>query len=212
MRLDALGFQVHQHALGDRAVRSAIDALGSARRVNGPNDLRHHIAHLQLPDPDDIPRVREVGAVANMQPFWAQPDPTIETMTKPRVGERADRLYPIGDLRRAGAVLAFGSDWPVSTPDPFQQVEVAVTRRAPGSADDPVLLAVQGIDLQTALTAFSRGSAFVNHDDEAGSIEPGARADLAVLDRNPFEGPANEIATTRVTMTLASGRVVHDAT
>ena len=211
MRLDALGFQVHQHALGDRAVRSAIDALGSARRVNGPNDLRHHIAHLQLPDPDDIPRVREVGAIANMQPFWAQPDPTIETMTKPRVGDRADRLYPIGDLRRAGAVLAFGSDWPVSTPDPFQQLEVAVTRRAPGSSEGPVLLAAQGIDLQTALAAFTRGSAFVNHDDEAGSIEPGMRADVAVLDRNPFEGPANEIATTRVTMTLAAGRVVHDA-
>jgi predicted amidohydrolase YtcJ len=212
VRLDALGFQVHQHALGDRAVRGAIDALGSARRSNGPNDLRHHIAHLQLPDPDDIPRLWEVGAVANMQPFWAQPDPTIETMTKPRVGDRADRLYPIGDLRRAGAALAFGSDWPVSTPDPFQQVEVAVTRRAPGSSDGPVLLAAQGIDLQTALAAFTRGSAFVNHDDEAGSIEPGMRADVAVLDRNPFDGPADEIATTRVTMTLAAGRVVHDAT
>jgi predicted amidohydrolase YtcJ len=211
VRLDALGFQVHQHALGDRAVRSAIDAVGSARRSNSPNDLRHHIAHLQLPAPDDIPRLRAVGAIANMQPFWAQPDPTIETMTKPRVGDRADRLYPIGDLRRARAALAFGSDWPVSTPDPFQQLEVAVTRRAPGSSDGPVLLAAQGIDLQAALAAFTRGSAFVNHDDDAGSIDPGMRADLAVLDRNPFEGPANEIATTRVTMTLASGRVVHDA-
>jgi len=99
----------------------------------------------------------------------------------------------------------------VSTPDPFQQLEVAVTRRAPGSSEVPVLLAAQGIDLQTALAAFTRGSAFVNHDDEAGSIEPGMRADVAVLDRNPFEGPANEIATTRVTMTLAAGRVVHDA-
>jgi len=211
VRLDALGFQVHQHALGDRAVRSALDALETARRANGWNDLRHHIAHLQLPDPADVPRLREVDVVANMQPFWAQPDPMIETMTKPRVGDRADRLYPIGDLRRTGAVLAFGSDWPVSTPDPFLQMEVAVTRRAPGSSDGPVLVAAQGIDLPAALAAFTRGSAFVNHDDDAGSIEPGMRADLAVLDRNPFDGPANQIATTRVTMTLASGRVMYDA-
>ena len=211
-RLDALGFQVHQHALGDRAVRSALDALETARRANGVNDLRHHIAHFQLPDPQDVGRVRAVGAVATMQPFWAQPDPLIETMTRPRVGNRADRLYPIGELRRTGAVLAFGSDWPVSTPDPFLQMEVAVTRRAPGSLDGPVLLAAQRIELKAALAAFTRGSAFVNHDDDAGSIEPGMRADLAVLDRNPFDGPANEIATTCVTMTLAAGRVVYDGT
>ena len=211
-RLDALGFQVHQHALGDRAVRSALDALETARRANGVIDLRHHIAHFQLPDPQDVGRVRAVGAVATMQPFWAQPDPLIETMTRPRVGNRADRLYPIGDLRRTGAVLAFGSDWPVSTPDPFLQMEVAVTRRAPGSLDGPVLLAAQRIELKAALAAFTRGSAFVNHDDDAGSVEPGMRADLAVLDRNPFDGPANEIATTCVTMTLAAGRVVYDGT
>jgi len=211
-RLDALGFQVHQHALGDRAVRSALDALETARRANGVNDLRHHIAHFQLPDPQDVGRVRAVGAVATMQPFWAQPDPLIETTTRPRVGNRADRLYPIGKLRRTGAVLAFGSDWPVSTPDPFLQMEVAVTRRAPGSLDGPVLLAAQRIELKAALAAFTRGSAFVNHDDDAGSIEPGMRADLAVLDRNPFDGPANEIATTCVTMTLAAGRVVYDGT
>jgi len=212
MRLDALGFQVHQHALGDRAVRSALDALETTRRSNGASDLRHHIAHLQVPDPEDLPRLRELGAVANMQPFWAQPDPMIETMTKPRVGDRAARLFPIGDLRRSGTALAFGSDWPVSTPDPFLQMEVAVTRRAPGSSDGPVLVAAQAIDLNAALAAFTRGSAFVNHDDHAGSIQPGMRADLAVLDRNPFDGPANRIATTRVTMTLAAGRVVHDAT
>ena len=212
VRLDALGFQVHQHALGDRAVRCALDALEAARRANGANDLRHHIAHLQLPDPEDVWRLREVGAVANMQPFWAQPDPLIETMTKPRVGDRAERLYPIGDLRRTGAVMAFGSDWPVSTPDPFLQMEVATTRRAPGSSDGPVLLATQRIGLQAALAAFTRGSAFVNHDDEAGSIEVGMRADLAVLDRNPFHGPPDQIGATRVRMTLAAGRVVHDAT
>jgi predicted amidohydrolase YtcJ len=209
-RLDALGFQVHQHALGDRAVRSAIDALRTARDANGANDLRHHVAHLQLPDPADVPRLRDVGAIANIQPFWAQPDLMVETMTRPRLGERAERLYPIGDIARSGAALCFGSDWPVSTPDPFQEIEVAVTRRAVGDADGPALVAEQRIDLPTALAAFTRGSAYVNHDDDAGSIEPEMRADLVVLDRNPFEGPPHEIATTRVTTTIAAGRVVFD--
>src|SRR5262245_3449309 len=107
-RLDALGFQLHQHALGDRAVRSALDALRTARDANGANDLRPHLAHPQLPDPADVPRLRDVGAVANMQPFWAQPDLMVETMTRPRVGERADRLYPIADVVRSGATLCFG--------------------------------------------------------------------------------------------------------
>ena len=119
---------------------------------------------------------------------------------------------PLCESGNGLTALAFGSDWPVSTPDPFLQMEVAVTRRAPGSSDGPVLVAAQAIDLNAALAAFTRGSAFVNHDDHAGSIQPGMRADLAVLDRNPFDGPANRIATTRVTMTLAAGRVVHDAT
>jgi hypothetical protein len=210
LRLDALGFQVHMHALGDRAVRSALDALEHARAANGPNDLRHHVAHLQLPDPADVPRLRALGVVANIQPVWAQPDDVTETMTKPRVGERAARLYPIGDLRRSGAVLCFGSDWPVSTPDPFEQIEVAVTRQAPGSPDGDVLDATQRIDLPSALAAFTRGSAYVNHDDDAGSIVEGKRADLVVLDRNPFTGPTHEIGRTEVSATVASGRVVFE--
>jgi hypothetical protein len=209
-RLDALGFQVHMHALGDRAIRSALDALERARSANGPNDLRHHVAHLQLPDPADVPRLRALGVVANIQPVWAQPDDMTETMTKPRVGERATRLYPIGDLRRSGAVLCFGSDWPVSTPDPFQQIEVAVTRQAPGSPDGDVLDPTQRVDLPSALAAFTRGSAYVNHDDDAGSIVEGKRADLVVLDRNPFAGPTHEIGRTEVSGTVASGRVVFE--
>lgn len=209
-RLDALGFQVHQHALGDRAVRDALDAVEAARRANGMNDLRHHIAHLQLPDPADIPRLRQLGVIANIQPFWAQPDPMTETMTKPRVGARAARLYPIGDLVRSGAVLCLGSDWPVSTPNPFLEMEVAVTRRIVGDPEGEPLDVSQRIDLQTALAAFTRGSAHVNHDDEAGSIEEGKRADLVVLDRNPFDGPLHEIGTTAVSATVAAGRVVYE--
>jgi predicted amidohydrolase YtcJ len=209
--LDAAGFQVHQHALGDRAVRSALDAIEAARAANGANDHRHHVAHLQLPQPADVPRLRDLGVVANVQPYWAQPDPMMEQMTKPRVGERTAHLYPIGDIRRSGAVMCFGSDWPVTTPNPFLEMEVAVTRQAPGDGDGEVLAPDQRIDLQAAIVAFTRGSAYVNHDDEAGSIEEGKRADLIVLDRNPFDRAAGPIGQTKVTTTIASGRVVYEA-
>ena len=209
--LDALGFQVHQHALGDRAVRSALDAVQAAREANGWNDARHHVAHLQLPDPADLPRLRELGVIANIQPFWAQPDPMIQEMTIPRVGkERAARLYPIADVRRAGAVLAFGSDWPVSTPNPLLEMEVAVTRQVPGEPEAGTLEADQRIDLQAALAAFTRGTAYLNHDDEAGTIEVGKRADLALLDRNVFDRTQGAIGEAQVTMTIAGGRVVFE--
>ena len=149
--------------------------------------------------------------LANMQPLWACPDPLIETLTKPRVGERASRLYPIEALRAFGTVLAFGSDWPVSSPDPWLEMEVAVTRQVPGQADGEVLDAAQRIDLATAIATFTRGSAYLNHDDEAGTIREGARADLVVLDRNPFAGDVHEIHTTQTVTTLAAGRVVYQA-
>jgi predicted amidohydrolase YtcJ len=210
VRLDALGFQVHQHALGDRAVRSALDAIQAARAANGWNDHRHHIAHLQLPDPADIPRLRPLGVVANIQPLWSCPDPMIETLTRPRVGERADHLYPIGDIVRSGAVVAMGSDWPVTSPNVFEEMQVAVTRQVIGAgADAPVLDATQRITLAEAIVGFTRGSAYVNHDDDAGSIEEGKRADLLVLDRNPFAGSVYEIADTAVTTTISAGRIVH---
>jgi predicted amidohydrolase YtcJ len=212
VRLDALGFQVHQHALGDGAVRSALDAVAAARSANGPNDLRHHVAHLQLPQPEDLPRLRRLSVVANVQPFWAYRDGAFQQLTLPRVGaERATHLYPIADLRRAGAVLAMGSDWPVSTPNPWLELEVAVTRQPPGDPDAEPLDAGQRIDLGTGMAAFARGSAYVNHDDDAGTLEAGRRADLAVLDRNPFDRTTGAIGETRVLMTLASGRVVFDA-
>ena len=209
--LDARGFQVHQHALGDRAVRSALDAIEAARAANGWNDARHHIAHLQLPDPADLPRLRRAGVVANFQPYWAQPDPVVDTLTVPRVGEeRAARLYPIGSVHASGSVMCMGSDWPVTTPNPWLELEVAVTRQPPGEPDAEPLDASQRIDLATAMAAFARGSAYVNHDDEAGVLARGMRADLAVLDRDPFDRSIGSIGETTVELTIASGRVVHE--
>ena len=128
-RLDAAGFQAHFHALGDRAVREALDAIAAAQAANGPTDGRHHLAHLQLVDPADRPRFRELGAVAKIQPLWACRDDQVTVLTMPFIGlYRADAQYPFGSLQRAGARLAGGSDWQVSTPNVLEQAEVAVTR------------------------------------------------------------------------------------
>ncbi|XVV37657.1 amidohydrolase [Streptomyces sp. CA-100214] len=210
-RLDAEGFQVHFHALGDRAVREALDAVEAARRANGYRDNRHHLAHLQVVDTADVPRFRALGATANVQPLWAAHEPQMDELTIPFLGDlRAARQYPFGDLVRAGAPLAFGSDWPVSSPDPIAALHTAVNRHQPGSGR-PVFLPEQRVTLAAALTAYTAGSAYVNHLDGTGTVAPGMLADLVVLDRDPFAHPAEEIALTRVEQTFVAGRRVHYA-
>ena len=211
--LDARGLQAHMHAIGDRAVRDALDAVAAARDANGPRDARHHIAHLQIVHPDDVPRFRALDVVANVQPLWACMDPQMTELTLPRIGaERIPRQYPFADLLRTGAVLAAGSDWSVSTPDPLQEMEVAVTRTEPGVDDVEPFLPDQRLTLPEAIAAFTIGSAFVNHDERAaGSIEVGKRADLAVVDRNIFRADVGRPSEAKVELTIASGVVVHGA-
>ena len=211
--LDAQGFQVHMHAIGDRACRDALDAVEAARAANGPSDHRHHVAHLQIVHPDDVPRFGALGVIANIQPLWACNDPQMSELTLPRLGEeRMGWQYPFGDLARTGATLAAGSDWPVSTPNPLLEMEVAVTRVDPGERDAEPFLPDQRLSLAQAFDAFTMGSAIVNHDERAsGSIEVGKRADLAVLDRDVFAPDAGPLGDARVVMTMAAGRVVHEA-
>ncbi|MEU0858567.1 amidohydrolase [Streptomyces griseofuscus] len=209
--LDSRGFQVHFHALGDRAVREALDAVEAARRANGRTDTRPHLAHLQVVHPDDIGRFRELGATANLQPLWAAHEPQMDELTIPFLGaERASWQYPFGALLRSGATLAAGSDWPVSSPDPLQGIHVAVNRVAPEApAGTPVFLPGERIGLHDALTAYTAGSAYVNHlDHETGTVAEGFLADLVVLDRDPFAGPPEEIGATRVEQTFVGGRRV----
>ncbi|MGV9356283.1 amidohydrolase, partial [Streptomyces misionensis] len=208
--LDALGFQVHFHALGDRAVREALDAVEAARAVNGWRDTRHHLAHLQVIHPDDVPRFARLGAVANIQPLWAAHEPQMDELTIPFLGpERAAWQYPFGALQRAGATLAAGSDWPVSSPDPLAGLHVAVNRRLPDADDDRVLLPEQRLDLASAIAVYTAGSAFVNGHDDAGVLAPGQLADLVVLDRDILTGPPGEIAAARVLRTYVGGELVH---
>ena len=218
-RLDVEGFQVHVHAIGDRAIREALDAIEVARRTNGPSDNRHHIAHLQIVHPADVPRFAELDVVANAQALWACNDPQMVDLTVAFLEpERLGWMYPFGSLVRTGAKLAFGSDWPVSSPDPLAQIHVAVNRTMPPGylygepgADEQPLLPEERIDLPTALTAFTMGSAYVNHLDElTGSIEVGKRADLVVVSKDLFESPVEAIGDARVDFTFVDGRLVHE--
>jgi predicted amidohydrolase YtcJ len=217
-RLDALGFQVHFHALADRAVREALDAIEAARTTNGYNDLRHHLAHIQIVHPDDLPRFRTLGALANAQPLWAAHEAQMDDLTIPFLGEpRWTWQYPFGSLVRHGATLVMGSDWSVSSPNPLEEMHVAVNRQMPLSYpfrvdNTEVFLPDERIDLATALAAFTMGSAYANHrEHDTGSIEAGKRADLAVLDRNVFAHPVDEIADARCLETYVDGDRVYAA-
>jgi predicted amidohydrolase YtcJ len=207
-RLDALGLQCHFHSLGDRAVRAALDAVESARRRNGPSDRRHHLAHLQLVDPADVPRFRALGVVANCQPLWACNEPAMTELTIPFLGERARYQYPFGALARAGATLAMGSDWPVSSANVMWQVSVAVTRTQVGHPEKGVFLPAERLSLDQALAGFTEGSAFVNHLDDRGRVAGGSVADLVVLSQDPYR--ASDLAAVAVDMTVVEGQVVFE--
>ncbi|MEZ0236037.1 MAG: amidohydrolase [Actinomycetota bacterium] len=213
--LDRLGFQVHYHALAERAVREALDAIEAALAANGPSDNRHHLAHIQVVHPDDIPRFRTLHAVANAQPLWAAHESQMDDLTIPFLGEPRWRWqYPFASLVRAGAMLAMGSDWSVSSPDPLEEIHVAVNRRMSSAYPHKVetrevFIPDERLDLATALAAFTMGSAYVNHlDRSTGSIEVGKYADLAVIDRDLFEHPGDEIAEATVEQTFVEGERV----
>jgi hypothetical protein len=208
--LDAAGFQIHFHAIGDRAIRSAFDSIQAAQEANGKHDNRHHISHIQLFSPEDIPRFAELDVVANFQPLWAIEDGYITDLTIPRIGEkRAEFLYPIGSVQRTGARVAFGSDWYVTSANPLDGIEAAVTRLDPdGKTDDP-LGENEEINLAQAIENYTLNGAYVNFlDEDTGSIEIGKLADLIVLDRNLFDVPASEINQVRVVATLFRGELV----
>lgn len=217
-KLDAEGFQVHIHAIGERAVREALDGLEAARAANGANDHRHHIAHIQVVHPDDIPRFNDLGVVANAQPLWATLEGQMVNLTIPFLGpERSGWQYPFASLVRSGARLAFGSDWSVSSPNPMWEMAIAVHRKEPRRyadmagerATEEAFLPDERVDLATAIHAFTMGSAYVNHlDDVTGSIEVGKEADLVVVDRNLFDLSLDELADAKVQLTMVAGEPV----
>ena len=212
-RVDELGMQIHIHAIGDAAVRQALDAIEYVVRQNGPRDRRPVIAHAQLVDDDDIGRFAELGVIPNMQPLWAQMDALMTVLTIPRLGpERSDKQYRMRTLENSGAALAFGSDWPVSSGAPLDGIAVAVSRRtaegdpAGGWTPDEILPIEPALASYTGAVAFQ---AFAEAD--WGRITPGASADLVWLDRDPRTVSPLELPAVQVRATYLQGRQVYSA-
>ena len=219
--LEAAGFQVHIHVIGDGAVRAALDAFEFARGRNqgvaggvdatGASYARHHLAHVEFVDPADIPRFAELNVTATFSALWAVEDDYLTELTLPRVGpERYRWTYPINSIVQAKGRIAFGSDWNVSSPDPLLAIETAVTRVEPLLNATPVFMPQERITLEEAIAAATINAAYVNHlDDRTGSIEIGKLADLVVLNTNLFEIDPSAISDAKVQTTLFGGEVVY---
>ncbi len=211
--LDKAGLQIHVHAIGDRAVRMALDAIEHARSVNGPRDARHHIAHLQVVHPDDLPRFRELDVIANFQAVWATLEDSYMTeLTLPVLGpKRSEWQYPIGSIARHGGRIAFGSDWPVTTMNPFHAMQVAVNRRGPDEVPRPTWTPQHAIDLFSVIQGYTRGGAWLTfREADCGTLEVGKLADLLVIDRDPFKTSRWQLFETQTQLTMFRGRVVFD--
>ncbi|QFQ30508.2 amidohydrolase family protein [Janibacter melonis] len=213
--VDAHGLQPHIHAIGDRAVRAALDAVGAAEAANGPRDRRAVVAHVQLVDPADRARFAELGVIANAEPLWAQLDDLMTVLTVPRLGQpRVDEQYCLADLHALGTPLSFGSDWPVSSADPLEGMAVACSRQTQDRVPEGGWVPEQRLPVEAALAAYTLGSAHQARRD-AGCLDPGCVAggpvaDLVELTADPRDLPSpRDIDGIRVRRTWLAGRAVH---
>ncbi|MEP7087463.1 MAG: amidohydrolase [Gemmatimonadota bacterium] len=213
--LDKAGFQIHVHAIGDRAVRMALDAIEAAQHANGAHDARDHIAHLEMIDTLDLPRFKALGVYANFQALWAFRDSYIRDLTEPVLGpERSSRLYPLGGVAAAGGTIVGGSDWGVSSLNPLEAIEVGVTRCDPAATVACVSwLPKERVSLDEMIAAYTIVGARLAFEEKiSGSITVGKAADLIVLDRDLFAIPPAQISEAHVLLTFLDGRdVYHDA-
>jgi len=211
-RFDAMGLQVHVHAIGDAAIRRALNGFEAMRKRNGMSGNRHQIVHLQLIHEDDRPRFGELNIGAVFQSLWAYPDPAAMELDVPMLGEeRTWQMYPVASVQEAGGRIVGGSDYFVTDLNPLHAIEVAITRQDPYTNNGPVLNADERVDLETMIDAYTINGAYqMGLELEQGSIEVGKRADFVVLDRNLFELPSAEINEAKVTMTVFDGRTVYE--
>ena len=208
--LDSADFKVHVHAIGDRAIRVALDAFEKQHALDNGAGPHHIIAHIQLFDPADIPRFAALGVVADFQPLWFFRDAYMKDLTEPRLGpKRSGYQYPMASMVRTGAIVAAGSDWSVSSMNPLDAIQVAMTHLALDDSTGAPWVPDERVDLPTILRAYTLGGAIASdHDSLTGSITVGKAADLIVLSDNLFTLPAHRISQARVLLTLLGGREV----
>ncbi len=208
--VDKAGIQIHVHAIGDGAIRMTLDAIDATATGNGTADRRPIIAHLELFDTADIPRFKASGAIASFQPLWAFEDSYVRELTVPVLGAARSRwLYPIGSLVKSGAVVVSGSDWPVSSMNPLEAIQVAMTRRGPTDSAGPAWIPEEVVDLTTMLRSYTITAAYAAHQEAlAGSLEAGKAADVIVLDQDLYTLPPAALHTAKVLLTMMDGKIV----
>lgn len=205
---DKAGLQIQLHAIGDRAIRMALDAFEHAARVNGTTGRRHRVEHVEVPALEDLPRFRALGVIASTQAMFASPDVTTLTNYAPALGpDRARRSNAFRLFDDAGAAQAFGSDYPVFTMDVLQGIHAAVTRELPDGTPPGGWHPEHRISVEAALAHFTRGSAYASFDeDDKGTLTPGKFADFVVLTEDVLDAPPQSLLTAKVFMTVVGGR------
>ena len=204
------GLTVKIHATGDRSLRVALDAFEAARKANGDSGLIHQVSHAEMIHADDIPRFAELNVAAEMCPILWYPIPGLDWELW--LGPDRSKVWPVKSLTEAGALVVYGSDWPVvPTPNPWPGIESMVTRSDPTGASDVQDWPEQAIDLDTALKIFTINGAVAGKvGDSSGSLEIGKDADFIVLDRNVFEVPISDVGETQVLLSVVGGETVVD--
>ena len=214
IRVDAAGIDVTCHCFGDLAVRKMLDAIEAAIAKNPPRDRRHKITHGTLIHPDDYARFGKLGVIYDSSGAWMSHDPLLQTVTTDRLGEkRVQGMFPVTQVIAQGGIFSFGSDWPVSgyisEYRPLSAIEVGITRQLDGRKDVPPLGGKEArMSLDQALKAHTINAAYgMGMDKEIGSLKPGKKADLVVLEKNLYEVDPNDISEVKVLYTMMNGRI-----
>jgi predicted amidohydrolase YtcJ len=213
LELDKRGLQIFTHAIGDKAVRTALDAYQEAARKNQTQDARPRIEHIETVTAEDIPRFGSLGVIASVQPLHLYPDEDTLDVWARNVGpERAQRAWSFHSIEASGGRLAFGSDWPVVTMNPWKGLQTVLTRKTSEGKPDSGFVPGEAVSLEDGVRAYTLGAAFAGRREQLeGSLEAGKLADLIIVDQDLFKIPASEIDKTQVLLTMVGGRVVYQS-